>query len=256
MPKSNVCCDYMTNLFVLLFFVTIIGCKQTNHKIIDKYPDGQTKTEYIYDNDDTTKFTCIIYHENGNPLYKTQVVNNMFVGEKIIYNENGIIERIEKLIRPISVYDSTYDCLITTYRPNGTKISEYKYLNDEIDGIAIDYDSLGRPAISTEYREGRIDGKKATFYAGGGIKNLIFIKNDTIRGLDIDFKENGDTLKWFSNSGKGQFYKKWLNNGNILTGTYGDAPGTYVIWDWFDKTNSKIKTKIDKSPIGKYIAPE
>jgi antitoxin component YwqK of YwqJK toxin-antitoxin module len=183
----------------------------------------------------------------------------MFVGEKISYNQNGVIERIEKLFHPTSLDDSLYDCHITNYRPDGTKINKYEYLNNKLNGLTIDYDSTGKVARTAEYHNGKMNGKETLFYSNGKIKSVAFVKHDTLRGFDIELKENGDTLKWF-NSGEygvnGLFYKKWLSDGRILTGNYGDSSRSYAIWIWYDKTNKKITSKIDKSADGQYIAPE
>ena len=121
---------------MLLLFV---GCKQAINKIIDNYPSGQTKTEYIFpDKNDTSKYTCNVYYETGKLKHKTEVVDGMFVGDKISYHANGEVERIEKLSRPTALDDARYDCHITNYRPDGTKESEYKYVNDKINGLVTD----------------------------------------------------------------------------------------------------------------------
>ena len=104
-----------------------------------------------------------------------------------------------------------------------------------------------------------MNGKEILYYESGEIKRIAFVKNDTLRGFDIDFKQNGDTLKWFHGGGyglNGMFYKKWLDNGLILTGNYGDTLRSYVVWKWWAKTNKVVKSKMVKSKNEEYIAPE
>ena len=245
---------------IILTLLLLVGCNQASHKIIDKYQNGQTKTEYIFpDKSDTSKYSCLVYYENGKLKHKTEVIDNMFAGDKLSYYENGVLERIENLSHPTALDDSLYDCHITNYRPNGTKESDYTYINDKISGLGTDYDSTGNIARTAEYIDGKMNGQETHYFPNGKIKSILFVKNDTIRGLDISFKENGDTLKWFHNGEfgiNGMFYKKWLTDGRILTGNLGDSSRSFVIWKWYDKNNNELKTKIDKSKNEKYTAPE
>jgi antitoxin component YwqK of YwqJK toxin-antitoxin module len=216
--------------------------------------------EYFYpDKKDTSSYTCKVYYESGKLKHETQVASNMFIGEKKTFFENGNIKRIEKLNQSTLLDATVYDCHITNFRIDGTKESEYQYLNDKITGLTIDYDSTGNKTRTAEYVNGKMNGKETLYFPSGGIKSIAFVKNDTLKGFDIDFKDNGDTLKWFHNGEygfNGIFYKKWLDNGLILTGQYGDRLRSYVTWKWRDKTNNVVKSKIDKSKNDEYVAPE
>jgi antitoxin component YwqK of YwqJK toxin-antitoxin module len=243
-----------------LFLLFMFGCKESTQKVVGRYPSGQIMTEYFYPNKtDTSSYTCKVYYENGRLKHETQIASNMFIGEKKTFFENGKLQRIEKLSRPTPLDATKYDCYITNFRPDRTKESEYQYVNDKINGLVIDYDSKGRKARTAEYMDGKINGKETLYFPTGNIKSIAFVKNDTLRGFDIDFKESGDTLKWF-HSGEyglnGMFYKKWLDNGLVLTGNYGDTIRSYVVWNWWDKTNKKVKSKIAKSKNEEYVAPE
>ena len=97
------------------------------------------------------------------------------------------------------------------------------------------------------------------YFSNGNVKNIAFVKNDTLIEVDIYFKENGDSLKWFHNGVygiNGMFYKKWLEDGRMLTGNYGDTLRSFVVWKWFNENNKEVKSKIQKSKNEKYIAPE
>jgi antitoxin component YwqK of YwqJK toxin-antitoxin module len=217
-------------------------------------------TEYIYPSEtDTLSYTWKVYYENGGLKHETRVVSDKFIGEKKTFFENGNLKRIEKLNQPTPLDATKYDCFVTNFRSDGTKVSEYQYVNDKINGLTIDYDSTGRKARTAVYIDGKINGKETLYFPNGNIKSIAFVKNDTLRGFDIDFKENGDTLKWFHNGEyglNGMFYKKWLDNGLVLTGNYGDTKRSYVVWNWWDKTNKKVKSKIVKSKNEEYVTPE
>jgi antitoxin component YwqK of YwqJK toxin-antitoxin module len=247
------------SLFFLLLLL-IFGCKEPTQKVIDRYPNGQIMTEYYYpDKSDTSNYTCKVYYENGKLKHETHVASNMFVDEKKTFFDNGKLQRIEQLSQPTPLDANKYDCYIINFRLDGTKESEYKYVNDKINGLTIDYDSTGRKARTAEYVDGKMNGQEILYYHSGKVKSIAFVKNDTLRGFDIDFKESGDTLKWFHNGENGingMFYKKWLGNDLILTGNYGDSLRSYVVWRWWDKANRLVKKKVAKSKDEEYIAPE
>ena len=94
-------------------------------------------TENIYTNkNDTSEYVCNVYYENGVLKHETQISNNNFIGEKKSFFENGKIERIEKLSQPTPLDVELYDCYIINYRADGTKESEYQYVNDKLTGLA------------------------------------------------------------------------------------------------------------------------
>jgi antitoxin component YwqK of YwqJK toxin-antitoxin module len=247
------------SLYYILLLL-ILGCKEPVKKVVDRYPNGKIMTEYLYpDKDDTTNYACKVYYENGVLKHETQIVFDMFIGEKKTFFKNGRLQRVEKLSQPTPQDASKYDCYIINFRPDGTKESEYQYVNGKINGLATDYDSTGKIARTTEYVDGKMNGKETLYYESGKIKDIAFVKNDTLRGFEIDFKENGDTLDWFHNGEygfNGVFRKKWLDNGLILTGHHGDSMRSYVVWKWWDKANKLVKSKVAKSKEGVYPDPE
>lgn len=249
----------------LLPFLLLFGCKQATKKIIDRYSSGQPMTEYIYsDKNDTSNFVCRIYYENGQLKHETKIIDNKFVDEKKSFFENGKIEKLEKLFQPTPLDAKTYDCHIVSYRSNGTKESEYQYINDNLNGVVIDYDSNGNKARSATYINGKMNGKEILYFSNGKIKSMVECKNDSAYGYEYEFTENGDTLKAFVHYGlsdNGIFYKKWLSNGRLLLGSYGDLSRSFVIWEWYDKKRALIKSVVDKgiyvdSITNRFTAPE
>jgi antitoxin component YwqK of YwqJK toxin-antitoxin module len=250
----------LRSYLILIFVLILFSCKEPLQKVIDRYPNGQVMTEYIYLNKkDTSSYTEKVYYESGKLKYETDVVSNLFSGEKRTYYENGKLQRLEKLFRPTPLNDSTYDCQIINYRADGSKESEYQYVNNVINGLWTDYDSTGKKIRTAEYINGKMNGRETIYFSNQKIKSIAFVKNDTLKGFQIDFNENGDTLKWFHNGEygfNGIFYKKWLNNGLILTGHHGDRDRTFVVWKWWDKSNKLVKSQIVRSKNEEYPAPE
>jgi antitoxin component YwqK of YwqJK toxin-antitoxin module len=112
----------------MLLFLT--ACKTEFRKTIEKYPNGKVSIEYIYpDKRDTTKFTYVAYYENGDTMFKSQVKEMKFVGQKINYFDNGKIADIETLFKPTDFDDSLYDCHIQYFSPNGKPLKSLYYKN-------------------------------------------------------------------------------------------------------------------------------
>lgn len=237
-------------IFLVTFLIILLfSCQQSSTKIIDRYPNGQIKTEHTYLNkNDTSNYDYKDYYENGQLKYETTIRDNKFVGEKKIYYIAGGIERIERLYHPTPMEDEIYDCYIMNFYENGNKENEYEYINDKLSGIAIEYDSAGHKTRTAEYIDGKINGTETIYYPNGKIKSLVECRNDSAYGFRYEFSETGDTLNastHYGQSENGIFYKKWLVNGQILTGTYGDNEKSFVIWKWYDKKRNLTKTLVD-----------
>lgn len=110
----------------MLLFLT--ACKTEFRKTIEKHPNRKVSVEYVYPNKkDTTNFSYVAYYENGDTLFKSTVKDMMFVEQKINYFDNGKIETIENLLRPITFDDSLYDCQIIYFSPKGDTIKSHYY---------------------------------------------------------------------------------------------------------------------------------
>ncbi len=207
-------------------------------------------TEYIYtDKKDTSDYVCNVYYENGELKHETKISNNNFIGEKKSFFENGRIQRIEKLFQPTPMDSELYDCSIINYRADGTKESEYQYVNDKLSGLAKDYDSIGNIERTTEYMDGKVHGLSIIYHTNGKIKSIAHCRNDSAYGYEYEFSETGDTLRaniHYGFSDNGVFSKKWLSDGRLLTCSYGDDRRSFVIWKWYDKSGALTKSLVDK----------
>jgi antitoxin component YwqK of YwqJK toxin-antitoxin module len=231
-----------------VFFLS--GCKTKATKIVSTYPNGQNKIVYAYsEKNDTLNFTVTQFYKSGKILFNSEVREGKFVGVKTLYWENGRIKRIETLNTPVELIDHNYDCEISNYAENGMIESKYSYKNGKVDGRKIIYDSIGKISQEDSYREGKLNGQEIMYYPNGKIKTYTICRNDSSIGFEYDFDEKGDTIKALVHYGMsvdGIFFKKWLSNGLILTGGYGDDKRTFIIWKWIDKGNKEVKRLIDK----------
>lgn len=251
----------MNKLLTIISIIFLLqGCKTEYRKVDETYPDGKTKTEYIYpDKNDTTSYTTNVYYDNGKLMHRLKVRNNKFVDEKRSYYPNGETQEVEKLFEPVALDDSTYDCEITHYWEIGKLKSRFTYKNNLLDGRAYYYDSLGRLGRTDDFINGKLNGREIHYFPSGQIKELENVRNDSTYGFVYEFDKNGDTLTGYVQYGlsvNGVFYKKWRPNGVILMASYGDADRSFFIWKWIDKNNKEIKRWVDKGDNGKFIAPE
>lgn len=222
-------------------------------------------TENIYpDKNDTSNYICKVYYESGALKHVTQISDNKFIGEKRTYFENGKVEQIEILSGPTALDDGYYDCNIIAFRPDGTKESHYQYIDNKIHGLVTYFDSSGKMEGNEEYAEDKLNGLRVFYHPNGRVKLLSHCINDSVDGYEYEFNDAGDTLKaniYYGKSDKGVFYKKWLSDGRLLTGSYGDSNRTFVIWKWYDRQRAFLKSVTDKgrtigSSKNRFIAPE
>ena len=121
------------------------------------------------------------------------------------------------------------------------------FLNNGI--IAKEYELKNGMTKNGIYRE---------FYDNGKVAFQCKYRNDTVVGFGYYFNEKGDTVKYHNHyDGIISFpYKKWLDNGNVLSGDYTDKSKQSVTWKWFDKNGRQIKSKVAYAKVEGFAAPE
>lgn len=128
-----------------------------------------------------------------------------------------------------------------------------------IQGLAKVFDSDG--FMVKEYnliKDSIKNGPYTEFYHDGAIMTKANFKNDTLNGIMYFFSEKGDTTKYYYRN-RGDIampYKKWLDNGIILTGDYIDNREKAVIWKWYTREGKLIKKKIQYVNNGEFPVPE
>jgi antitoxin component YwqK of YwqJK toxin-antitoxin module len=72
-----------------------IGCVHKSKRVVDRYDDGRVFAVCIYPNiADTATFELLNYHHNGKLFKKGEIKNGQYIGEKIIYFDNGKIYQV------------------------------------------------------------------------------------------------------------------------------------------------------------------
>ena len=249
----------MKQYYLIIFLISLFGCKSEYRKICDKFPDGTTKTEYIYpDKDDTLNYIVNRYFQSGKIMFSGTVENGMLVGKKMFYFENGKIEAIEKITSPCKDQTPCQNSTVQFFHPNGKLQQSYVIRNGLMEGIVKGYNRHGILIREVIYIKGVKNGESIALYPNGQVRSKCFYVNDTIIGNIYFFKSNGDTAKYFYfNKGvKSLPFKKWLDNDTVLTGDYSNIEHSLVVWKWYDKSNNEIKHKIEKLSTNGFISFE
>lgn len=245
------------NYITLLILLT--GC-HSDYKVTNEfYDNGKPKKVRIYkDKDDKANYTLICYFENGKIKTRATVKDNLFVGEKINYYENGTIQQIDSIINPCVLSNCCCDGKVKRYDSTGKIIEDFENRNGVENGTVHTYYENGVIKDNYKMQNGKKNGVALAYYESGVISFKAVYKNDTLINFVYYFNEKGDTTKYFNTTnGEMDFpYKKWLENGLILYGNYTDTTRKSVLWQWFDKTNKEIKRVIKKEEKAGFVAPE
>ena len=221
------------------------SCK---HKVVtERYLNGKPKEERTYLNKDNTDFKIVQYYPNGQISFEGNVINKLFVGQKINYYENGKIKQIDSLHKPCALDYCCCDGLVKRYRENGILRETFITKNGVENGLVFAYDTLGNLESKVEMVNGRKNGKAEKFFDNGILAFKATFQNDTIQGYALYFYGNGDTLKMMKYHGNdmGFPYYKWLKNGQIIKGEVVNN-GKQILWSWMDKNRTILKTKTEK----------
>jgi antitoxin component YwqK of YwqJK toxin-antitoxin module len=247
--------------YLLILVVFLGSCRNKNDRVVilEKYPDGKTRTSIQYDNlKDTSQCSINVYFDNGN-LFQTGTINkSKYIGRKITYYQNKNVYQIDTLFTPQLIGNKSWNGLVTRFYPNGNISQRYVVKNGKMDGLFQNYTENG--IISKEYQV--IDSLKNgiyTQYHSNGIRAYqTFYLMGKHQGMEYYFDSSGDTtecgLYW---DGKYKFpYKKWLKNGIILTANYSNRQETEVKWRWIANKGIVVKTKTVYSSKHEFPIPD
>lgn len=237
---------------IFLFFVFLIsflGCQNRGRTYLKKFPNGKTESEVFYPNSkDSTTCSIKMYYPSGQLFKQAEMLNGKYIGKKVSYYENGVIEQINLLSNPC---DTSQNCdgVLTRYYNDGVKSGVYIIRNNLVNGIVVQYNRNGSLAKEYEIKDGVI--KNGIYREFDGNGNKYFegrFRNDTLVGMAYFFSEKGDSVKYYSNV-NGDIdlpYKKWLNNGITITGFYSNDKKS-IVWVWKDLQGRTIKQKKENS---------
>jgi antitoxin component YwqK of YwqJK toxin-antitoxin module len=232
----------------LIFISTLLCLTSCYHTVVtERHSNGKPKEERTYFNSDSTDFKIVQYYPSGRISFEGNVINKLFVGQKINYYENATIKQIDSLYKPCALDFCCCDGLVKRYRENGILQETFINKNGVENGLVFTYDTLGRLETKYEMVNGRKNGKAEKYFENGILAFKATFQNDTIQGYALYFYGNGDTLKMMKYYGDGMDfpYYKWLKNGQIIKGEVINN-GKQILWSWMDKNRNILKTKTAK----------
>jgi len=248
------------NIFIAFLFLNAASCKRPGKKVIDRFKDGSIGILYDYpDLRDTSTYTYWEYYRNGKVHQKLFVEKNKIIGTPTTYYPNGQIFTVDSLFHPRDRFSESWDGIMRRYYENGAIAARFEVKHGMIEGLAKVYNTQG--ILLKEYHlinDSIKNGEYKEFYPNGEILVKANYQDNALNGMMYYFKQNGDTSKYYNNK-KGEKdmpYKKWLNNGIILSGNYVDKSETAVTWKWYSPDGKLIKKETRTVKNGEFVAPE
>ena len=238
----NVSCDNMRQ--TLIFISTLIcltSCNST--EVTERHSNGKPKEERTYFNKDSSDFKIVQYYPSGQKSFEGNVINNLFVGQKINYFEKGKIKQIDSLYKPCALDFCCCDGVVKRFRESGILLETFINKGGVENGLVFTYDTLGKLESKYEMFNGHKNGKAEKYFDNGTLAFKAHFQNDTIKGYALYFYGNGDTLKMMKYNGNNMDfpYYKWLKNGQIIKGEVINN-GNQILWTWMDKNRNILKT--------------
>ena len=189
---------YKMNHFKIILILTLMlwGCKTQFKKVIDSYPNGKSKTEFVYlDKDDTSHYSIVSYFVNGKISFKGIVENGKFVGAKVNYYENGNFKQIDSLNDPCDLNECCCNGKVRKYFSNGKLDQTFENKNGIANGSVVLYDSDSTGILDAIgiFENGKRNGIQRSFYKSGKLHSSAMYKDDTLIGKVQYYKENGDS---------------------------------------------------------------
>ncbi|HET6256756.1 MAG TPA: hypothetical protein VFE32_21975 [Puia sp.] len=225
-----------------------IGCTHQVKRVVARYANGKAASVLVYpDSNDTTTYEMTNYFPDGNIFKVAQIRNGKYVGKKVTYFESGKVSQVDSLFHPCNRFTKEWDGMLFRFNENGTISQEYTVKKGLFDGLFRQYSDTG--VLIKQYflvDDSVKNGFYEEFYKNGRVSLKLNYNNDTLDGLAYFFDPNGDTIRYYNfRNNKMTFpYKRWLQDGQTMTGDIEDSAKKLVVWKWFDKNGNELKKEI------------
>jgi antitoxin component YwqK of YwqJK toxin-antitoxin module len=232
-------------LIQVMLVLSGMGCGHQVKRIMARYPNGNASTILIYpDSWDTNSYEMTNYYPDGKIFKVAQIKNGKYVGKKVTYFENGNVSQIDSLFNPCARHTKEWDGLLFRFNENGTISQEFTVKKGIFDGLFRQYSDSG--VLIKEYylvNDSIKNGLYEEFYRNGRVSLKLNYSNNTLTGLAYFFDPNADTSKYygFRNNFRTFPYKRWLRDGQTMTGDVEDSAEKVIVWKWYDKNGVEFK---------------
>ncbi len=246
--------------FILTMTITcyLSSCKSPLTKVVTKHKNGNPAiVADLPDRRDTLNYTVRIYFSDGQLKRIAQVTNGKYSGVIKTYYESGKLSQLDSLINPCSIQTGACDETCIRFYENGVLSERFSVKEGECNGLSQHFGWKGQLAKEYYLVDDSIkNGSYREFYDDGKILRSATYHMDTLVGYEYIFKENGDTVKYYSHyNGQMDFpYKIWLGDGGSTAyGTH--LNGDTVLWTWYDQKGNIIKKQTAVPSKSGYVVP-
>jgi len=187
-----------------------ISCRRGTWKKL--WENGELMWERNYnDNGKWIDKEDIVYYDNGNTRFKSELKNGRREGKAFEYYESGELETEENYVDDLREGESF------EYYESGKLMWEVNFVDDNLEGKASEYYESGELLSQGSFKDGKIEGEIIEYYRNGNISSISNYKN----GNEISSKE-------FKSNGKERFNMDNRTN-------------EYLIKQYLDSTDSEIE---------------
>jgi antitoxin component YwqK of YwqJK toxin-antitoxin module len=248
------------NVFILLILFVPVACKIARKRIVGRFPNGKVALIYYYPNkNDTLTFNSIEYYSSGQIHRRDSIQNGRVIGNSTIFYPNGKIYEIDSITNLPEIYGNRWDGKMTRYYENGNISEQFIIRKGIVDGLTRHYDESGILIKEYSLKDTTKNGEYKEFYKNGQLSfETTYLKGVPV-GFEYFFGEKGDTIKYYAINHMGEIslpYKRWLANGEVLTGNFIDTSQNSAIWIWLTKDGKEFKRKVEHSDMKTFVSPE
>jgi antitoxin component YwqK of YwqJK toxin-antitoxin module len=182
----------MKNLIFIFGLLFIFSCNNntssTNNTVasidIDEYDFETIKGTDIE--------KALKFDKNGNTLAEGFVKNGIKEGEWVEYNvDKGVVSSITSYINgKLNGYYFEFD-------NRGYLVTQAGFKNDDLHGKLIKL-KYGKPTETTDYKNGKLDGKKITYHRNGKIQEETEYKDGIIDGMKKFYNDKEELIMEYS----------------------------------------------------------
>ncbi|MBP9549663.1 MAG: toxin-antitoxin system YwqK family antitoxin [Chitinophagales bacterium] len=179
------------------------------------------------------------YFPNGVLMGMKQYRHGVQDGVQLYFDKTGLLSKQENYI------NDTLNGEMRTYTTsNNVRIlqqSQY-YKNGKLDGLAIEYNNMGKTSSAEEYKAGIKNGRSIWYYNNGEPAMEQFYVNGILEGTQTVYNMNGVVISQGKNKNgaKSGMWLEYFDNGKVKSeGNYTEDNKTGK-WKYYDESGKLI----------------
>ncbi len=174
-------------LFVLVLFAACSNTNSSGNKA--SAPASVNGDEYIFEDIPGTDVKRVKKLDTKNNVIEEGFVKNgLKTGEWVTYQKD------KNYVSTITPYlNGKLNGTFFEFDKRGYLVSQAGFYNDELDGRVIKY-QYGKPTEISEFKNGKLNGKKTIYSRGGQIQEEVEYKNGKVDGFMRYYNDKGEMI--------------------------------------------------------------